>query len=55
MIKEPSCADDHDPEALTVDAARLRVLDSILPMSLTERVPVRPLGRAVVPFHSGCV
>lgn len=41
MIKEPSCADDHDPEALTVDAARLRVLDSILPMSLTERVPVR--------------
>ncbi|MCK5922415.1 MAG: bifunctional molybdopterin-guanine dinucleotide biosynthesis adaptor protein MobB/molybdopterin molybdotransferase MoeA [Methylococcales bacterium] len=41
MIKEPSCADDHDPEALTVDAARLRILDSIVPMSLTERVPVR--------------
>ena len=41
MIKEPSCADDHDPEALTVEAARLRILDSILPMSLTERVSVR--------------
>ena len=48
MTKEPSCADDHDPEALTVEAARLRILDSITPLFLTERVPVRSaLGRVL--------
>ncbi len=53
MTKEPSCADDHDPNALTVDVARRRILGGIVPMSLTERVPVRSalsrvLGETVI-------
>lgn len=43
-----SCADDHDPTALSVDDARLRIISSIAPIERSEQLPIRSaLGYAL--------
>jgi molybdopterin molybdotransferase len=38
---EPSCADERDPESLTVDAARRRILAAVEPIVDSERLALR--------------
>ena len=43
---EPSCSDARDPTALSVDQARLRILDAVQPVAFRQKVPLRDaLGR----------
>jgi len=37
----PSCADDRDPETLSVDEARNRILSEVIPIVMSQRVALR--------------
>ena len=41
VSRQPSCADDRDPDALSVTEARARILGAISPVTLTERLAIR--------------
>ena len=46
MTKEPTCQDDYDPDSLSIDAARTRILDALAPITDHETVPLNEsLGR----------
>ncbi len=46
--RDPSCADDFDPESITVEQARSHILDNITPLSGAEKVSIREcLGRVL--------
>jgi molybdopterin molybdotransferase len=40
-IRQPSCADDRDPESLQVQEARQRILDALPPIQNTEKIALR--------------
>ena len=48
MNKSPSCQDEHDPNALTLEQARQRIAASIQPLACAEQVFIRQaLGRVL--------
>jgi molybdopterin molybdotransferase len=40
-IRQPSCADDRDPESLQAQEARQRILDALPPIQNTEKIALR--------------
>lgn len=47
-FERPSCADDRDPESLSVDEASRRILAAITPLATVQRVALREgLGRTL--------
>lgn len=48
IISNPSCMDDYDPNAMSVQAARVYIQQFLNPITATETVPVmRSLGRVL--------
>src|SRR5678816_3991556 len=41
MLRELSCADDYDPDSLSVDAARAAIRRFLQPVTTVERVHIR--------------
>src|SRR6478609_9395351 len=41
MLRELSCADDYDPDSLSVDAARAAIRRFLQPLTTIERVHIR--------------
>ncbi|MEE9303795.1 MAG: bifunctional molybdopterin-guanine dinucleotide biosynthesis adaptor protein MobB/molybdopterin molybdotransferase MoeA [Thiotrichaceae bacterium] len=39
--RDPSCADDYDPNSITVEEARANILDNITPITGTEKISIR--------------
>ena len=47
-LRELSCADDYDPDSMPVDRARELIRTFLVPVTATERVPIRSsLGRVL--------